>query len=687
MEFSSIKLNATNKGARGFTAHTGDHGAVWLFQDPEDRIPNNPGITIGFRAFGLATGGLDRAERHFRACMDAFGIPYVETQLRVARADFAVDFLAPWFEPNRECLVVPPGTKVTEYTGVDDTATTSSGARVTGLRAGAIANRQIAIYDKRAEVIQSNKLGWLTIWNAAREAVGKPPLDFTDRNTSQVWRFELRLGSKQLRNRFELRSWQDIRDTIGDAFTDAIKRIRYFYPTHDRNRARWPAHELWRSLEMVIGSDLQQNCCGVLPSDVIQANRTAKMRELDLDDRRRTMAGEALFNGLEYPIFNRVGSVEDCLFLDLGGKDWASVCIDANGWKIVKRGAVRFLRSRAMQALPAPVTGPADINLLRPFLNVSSETDFRMLVAWLLGCFQPKGPYPILILTGEQGSAKSTTAKVLRSLIDPANPMTRSAPQSEQDLVIAARHNHALAFDNLSHIKPNLADALCRIATGGGFGTRKLHTNSEEVLFDATRPVLMNGIPDLASRPDLADRSIIVSLPVIEETEREFEAEFWTRFNQAAPHILAVLLNATATALARLSTVTLTERPRMADFTKWVSAAEPALGWPEGAFSEAYAANRQSVDSAAIECNPVAEAIVSMIMDRGPFKGTATELTKALRSLYPQLTDDPLIFLRQHNKLSSELKRVQPLLRRQGITMSKARQGKTGQRAICIKHG
>ena len=90
---------------------------------------------------------------------------------------------------------------------------------------------------------------------------------------------------------------------------------------------------------------------------------------------------------------------------------------------------------------------------------------------------------PILILTGEQGSAKSTTAKVLRSLIDPASPMARSAPQSEQDLVIAAKHNHVMAFDNLSTVKPALADALCRIATGGGFGTRKLHSDSDEVLF------------------------------------------------------------------------------------------------------------------------------------------------------------------------------------------------------------
>ncbi|WP_171172793.1 hypothetical protein, partial [Ruegeria sp. HKCCA0370] len=231
LEFGSVSLNVTNKGARGFTAHTGDHGAVWLFQDPQDRIPNNPGITVDFRAFGLATAGLEGVEQHFRDCMEAFGVKYVETQLRVARADFAVDLLAPWFEPDREALVVPPGTKVTEYTGVDETATVSSGARVVGLRAGAVANRQLAIYDKRAEVIQQNKMGWLTVWNAALEAAGKPPLDLTDRTTSQVWRFEMRLGSKQLRNRFEMRNWQDVRDIIGDAFTDALGRVRYCMPT------------------------------------------------------------------------------------------------------------------------------------------------------------------------------------------------------------------------------------------------------------------------------------------------------------------------------------------------------------------------------------------------------------------------------------------------------------------------
>ena len=175
--------------------------------------------------------------------------------MRITRADFAVDFLAPWFEPNREFFILPPGTKSTEYTGINVTETVSSGSRVIGLRAGAVANRQLAIYDKRAEVIQTNKLGWLTIWNAALEAKGEPPLELTDRDTSQVWLFELRLGSKQLRNRFEMRSWQDVHDTIGDAFTDSLGRIRYLHP-HLRRQPRPLAHP--RTLAAICGSDAQR---------------------------------------------------------------------------------------------------------------------------------------------------------------------------------------------------------------------------------------------------------------------------------------------------------------------------------------------------------------------------------------------------------------------------------------------
>ena len=281
VRLGNVTLTVSAKGNRTFVADTGDQGAIWFFEDPEDRIPNNPGIRVDFRALGLATGGLLGAEAHFREVMAALAVPYAEHLLRVTRADFAVDILAPWFTPDWEALVTPPGTKSAEYTGLGETETHATGCRVTGIRAGAIANRQIAIYDKRVEVIQQHKAAWPTIWNAERAAQGQPPLDLKDPTTSQVWRFEMRLGSKQLRNRFAIKSWDDVHSMIGDAFEDASRRIRYCVPTSDSNRSRWPTHPLWRLVEDVIGNDLYQNCCGVLPSDVIEANRTEKMRELD----------------------------------------------------------------------------------------------------------------------------------------------------------------------------------------------------------------------------------------------------------------------------------------------------------------------------------------------------------------------------------------------------------------------
>ena len=401
-----------------------------------------------------------------------------------------------------------------------------------------------------------------------------------------------------------------------------------------------------------------------------------------LDDKRRMLEGVARFEGETHPVFSRVASIGRTLYLDLGDEDWQAVAITAEGWQVVSHPPARFRRSPAMQALPVPERHPDGINLLREFLNVGSEDDFRMLVAWVLGCFHPKGPYPILILSGEQGSAKSTTAQTLRDLIDPAQPSTRSTPNSEQDLVIAAMHNHVLSFDNLSTIRPMMADAFCRIATGGGFGTRKLHTDSDEVLFNATRPCLLNGIPDLAARPDLADRSIGIHLPVIPPGKRKTLGAFNRDFARAKPFIFGALLDAVSCALRQIDSVSLSEAPRMADFAKWVVAAEETLGWTQGAFLDSYAANRAKSDQAAVEANPVALAILSLMDGRQRWSGTATELKQTLRDRFPALTEDSQSFPRSEARFGAALRRVQPVLRRQGVNIAFNREGKAGMRVI-----
>src|SRR5262249_8115362 len=143
--------------------------------------------------------------------------------------------------------------------------------------------------------------------------------------------------------------------------------------------------------------------------------------------------------------------------------------------------------------------------------------------------------------------------------------------------MIAANNGYLLAFDNLSGLPFWLSDALCRLATAGSFSVRQLYTHHEEVLFQAARPILLNGIEDVISRPDLADRAIFLTLPPIGEAQRRPEAELWRGFDIARPRILGALLDAAVHGLRAMGCVHVDRLPRMADFALWATACETTL--------------------------------------------------------------------------------------------------------------
>src|SRR5260370_23057843 len=245
---------------------------------------------------------------------------------------------------------------------------------------------------------------------------------------------------------------------------------------------------------------------------------------------------------------------------------WSVVRITPFGWHVESSPSIKFLRSRGMAELPRPLPG-GSLEQLRSFLNVGDDKNWVLLIAWLLACFNPTGPFPILIVQGEQGSAKSKTARVLKSLVDPGKPPLRSCPRDERDMMIAASNAWVLSYDNLSGTQQWLSDALCRLSTGGGFSTRELHSDNEETLFEATRPVILNGIDDVATNPDLADRDVIVTLPAISAAKRKSERSFWNEFEQQRPYILGALLDAVSVGLKR-GAYSLANAPRMADFAE-----------------------------------------------------------------------------------------------------------------------
>ncbi len=225
----------------------------------------------------------------------------------------------------------------------------------------------------------------------------------------------------------------------------------------------------------------------------------------------RVIEARAIHDGPEYRVAVRIAEYAGNIYLDLADSEWRVVEVAPSGWRVMADAPVRFRRPHGLRPLPLPVAG-GDLNHLHRFLNVDGDNDRRLVISWLIGACWPRGPYPVLVLHGEHGTAKSTTARVLRGLIDPNSADLRSEPREVRDLMIAANNSHVLAFNNLSQVKPVLSDALCRLATGAGFGTRRLYEDLEEILIQAQRPIILNGIEDLATRSDLLDRSLIIDL-------------------------------------------------------------------------------------------------------------------------------------------------------------------------------
>jgi hypothetical protein len=406
-----------------------------------------------------------------------------------------------------------------------------------------------------------------------------------------------------------------------------------------------------------------------------------------LQDALGLLEARADFDGPEREVYVRVAEHGGNVYIDLADEGWRVVENTPTGWRVINSEAapVRFRRPRGMLALPTPRSrddGDGCDGLLQKFFNVAGEEDLRLIVAWLVAALRPTGPYPVLLFQGEQGSAKSTAERLVRALVDPSAAPLRTTPRSEHDLFIAADNAHAVALDNISNLQPWLSDALCRLSTGGGFSTHTLYADREEELFDGMKPVLLNGITDVATRPDLLDRALVVSLPPIPDDERRPESELWREFEETRPAILAALFDGISGALRSVEAVRLEGMPRMADFAVWATAAEGALGWESGAFMAAYIGNRQEAADTALDADPVAGAVLELMREREQWSGTASELWTALGELVDESVRHTKSWPGAPNALTGRLKRLAPTLRGSGIEYGEDRSGRTRKKVL-----
>ncbi len=400
-----------------------------------------------------------------------------------------------------------------------------------------------------------------------------------------------------------------------------------------------------------------------------------------LEDAVHAIDSIAAFSGKSYETFIRIGKLNDKIYYDLGDAAWRVVEIGAEGWHILddEKSPVKFIRTPKYLSQVEPIR-EGSIDELRQFINVQNEDNWKLLIGVILWMLHPAlYPYFILALYGGSGAAKSTVTKMIKSIVDPSASTARIAPKNKDDLITAALNCHVLDFDNLSHITDEISDALCSIITGGTLSKRAHHENDTEHAISVKRPVIINGIEELATRPDLVERTITIYLKSLDDNTRKEEAELWQKFNEAKPGILGAFFDAMSAALKNRSSVKLESAPRMIDATKFITAAEPVLKG-ERTFLELYTEHQNEQRRVNIESSHVGRGIMELLNNEasGLWTGSAMDLIEELKRL--GVADSSKNFPTTPRGMRSQLVRLEASLKVEQIALElpeKATRNKT----------
>ena len=367
--------------------------------------------------------------------------------------------------------------------------------------------------------------------------------------------------------------------------------------------------------------------------------KEAGVPETTMKSALATIAAAGVNDGEQIDLYVRAAKDNAGYLIDLCDEQWRAVLVTPTGWQVLDHSPAYFTRTQSMRPLPEPQRG-GDIGLLWQHTNIPGNRRV-MVLTWLLDSFRPDTPFPVLELVGEQGSAKSTTQAVLRSLVDPNKVMLRGRPKTVEDIFVAAANNWLVSYENLSGLTAEQQDAFCTLSTGGGFASRQLYTNGEEHIMETKRPVVLNGIAVVATRPDLIDRVIHVDMPTIPPEARKDDADTSAAWERDRLLVFGALLDLFADALRLLPSVRLTHKQRLADFERFGEAVARALGFEPGEFQRQYA-----------------ELVRA---------GTAGQLYDLLNN---QIIPDRSTWPKSPKGLADQLRRIAPAYRAKGIEIS-----------------
>jgi hypothetical protein len=303
---------------------------------------------------------------------------------------------------------------------------------------------------------------------------------------------------------------------------------------------------------------------------------------------------------------------------DLTDKDWFVIKITKDGWD-VQYAPIIFRRysNQQPQVYPGKQYVPDIFDRFMNLVNVKGEDNKLLLKCYIISLFYPEIPKPVLMLHGEQGSAKSTLQELIRMLVDPSSIRTLTFPRDINELVQKLSHNYIAYFDNVSLIPEWISDQLCRAVTGSGFSKRELYTDDDDIIYNFKRCIGFNGINLGATKADLLDRGIIIELERIPREKQRRLEEIWAEFDSIKPELLGYIFDILVKVLQLKSNGGIADEikglPRMADFAEIGEIISRCMGYDNNKFIDAYYRNIDLQVEEAIAANPVGNAIIKLM--------------------------------------------------------------------------
>ena len=386
--------------------------------------------------------------------------------------------------------------------------------------------------------------------------------------------------------------------------------------------------------------------------------------------------------GSKIQTYLRNAYVKKSAYVDLANEKGQVVKIDKNGWDLNNQPEVYFTRSPSTAELPLAIGNGHFTELVSPYLNLEDANAKYLLIAAIVSAFFDLPSKPFLLINGEQGSAKSTTTRIIGELLDPSTVKTMVTPSSKDNLMLAAANCMILRLDNASKLSEKMMNIVCQLSTGLGFRKRKLYTDTDEIVFEITRMVILNGIEsDLVTAPDLLSRCIQLHLPSISSQQRKTETKLWEDFYRDRPAILGALYDVVSKVIAVIDDVDVEDSTRLTDFCRVGVAVEKVMDWPEGAFIKAIKEMQAQAMEMALDADVIAVGIKKVMETRSSWSGTAEELLRLMNRLSGYELSSQAKWPTSARSLGIRLVRISPALREQGIDIKKT---KSNARTITI---